>query len=49
MHVDAADLELELHSYERPLVASPFGAVKLVPGWDMIHVLRMQQRDLSLE
>ena len=28
LQADIADLELELHSYERPLAVSPFGTVE---------------------
>ena len=28
---DAADLDPDIHSYERPLAASPFGTIELIP------------------
>ena len=31
LHANAQDLELELHSYERPLAVSPFGTPEMVP------------------
>ena len=30
LHADAMDLELDLHSYERPLAVSPFGTPEMV-------------------
>ena len=33
LHADATDLELEMHSYERPLAVSPFGNPEPVPDW----------------
>ena len=35
---ETADLDLDLHSYDRPLVVSPFGTVEPVPDW-MTHML----------
>ena len=48
LHADAADLELDLHSYERPLAASPFGTVELVPDWDDTHAMSLRARPKSL-
>ena len=33
-----ADLDLDLHSYERPLAVSPFGTVEHVPDWVDTHM-----------
>ena len=33
LQAEAADLELALHSYERPLAVSAFGTPEPVPDW----------------
>ena len=33
LQAENADLELDLHSYERPLAVSPFGTIEHVPDW----------------
>ena len=40
---DAADLDLELHSYsyERPLAVSPFGTPELIPDWQDTHAMQV--------
>ena len=35
------DLELELHSHERPLAVSPFGTPELVPDWKDTHAMQL--------
>ena len=37
LQVEAVDLELALHSYERPLAVSPFGTPEPVPDWQDAH------------
>ena len=34
LQAECVDLELELHSYERPLAVSLFGTPEHVPDWD---------------
>ena len=40
LRADAMDLELELHSYERPLAVSPFGTPELVSNWQDTHAMK---------
>ena len=39
LQAETADLEFDLHSYERPLAASPFGTIEHVPDWDDTHAM----------
>ena len=39
-----ADLELALHSYERPLAVSPFGTPEHVPDWQDTLCARPQSQ-----
>ena len=39
LQAESADLELELHSYERPLAASPFGTPEHVLDWHETHAM----------
>ena len=41
LHADAMDLELDVHSHERPLAASPFGAPEMVPDWQDAHAMML--------
>ena len=42
LHADAMDLlELDLHSYERPLAVSPFGTPEVVPDWQDAHAMML--------
>ena len=41
LHADAMDLELDLHSYERPLAVSPFGTPEMVPDWQDTHAMML--------
>ena len=49
LHADAADFDLDLHSYERPLAAAPFGAVEHVPDWEDTRAMTTQARPKSRE
>ena len=40
--------DLDLHSYERPLAASPFGTIEPVPDWDDTHAMTVDARPKSL-
>ena len=42
LHADARDLELDLHSYERPLAVSPFGTPE--PDWQDAHAMSLSLR-----
>ena len=44
LHADAMDLELDLHSYERPLAVSPFGTPELAPDWQETHAMSLSLR-----
>ena len=44
LHADAVDLELDLHSYERPLAVSLFGTPELVPDWQDTHAMMLLGR-----
>ena len=39
LQAEASDLDLELHSYERPLAVSPFGTPEFVPDWQDTHAM----------
>ena len=41
LQAEAADLELALHSYERPLAVSPFGTPEPVPDWQDTHAMSL--------
>ena len=41
LHAEHADLDLEPHAYERPLVVSPFGAPEHVPEWIETHAMTL--------
>ena len=47
LQAEAADLELALHSYERPLAASPFGTQKQVRDWKDTHAMSLVMRPQS--
>ena len=47
LHAESADLELDLHSYERPLAASPFGTPEHVPDWQETHAMSLCMRPQS--
>ena len=47
LQAETADLELDLHSYERPLAVSPFGTIEHVPDWDDTHVMTLDARPQS--
>ena len=48
LHAEAKDLELELHSCERPLAVSPFGTPQLVPDWqDTVTVQEFPARTMD--
>ena len=42
LQAENVDLELDLHSYERPLAVSPFGNPEHVPDWDETHAMALQ-------
>ena len=44
---ETADLELDLHSYERPLAVSPFGTIEHVPDWGDTHAMALDERPQS--
>ena len=39
VHADATQLDLDLHTYERPLAVTPFGAREHVPDWQDSHAM----------
>ena len=39
VHADATNVDLELHTYERPLAVTPFGAQEHVPDWQDSHAM----------
>ena len=39
LQADAANLDLELQVYERPLAVTPFGAPEVVPDWQDTHAM----------
>ena len=41
LQAETADLELDLHSYGRPLAISPFGTIEHVPDWDDTHAMQL--------
>ena len=47
LQAEYADLELDLHSYERPLAVSPFGTLEHVPDWDDTHAVTLDARPQS--
>ena len=47
LQADNADLELDLHSYERPLAASPFATLERVPDWADTHAMTLDTRPQS--
>ena len=44
VQVEAVDLELALHSYERPLAVSPFATPEVVPDWQDTHAMSLSLR-----
>ena len=47
MRVSHLDLDLDIHSYERPLAASPFGTTEPVPDWEDTHAMALDARPKS--
>ena len=39
VHADATQLDLDLHTYERPLAVTPFGVQEHVPDWQDSHAM----------
>ena len=44
VQAEAVDLELALHSYERPSAVSPFGTPVVVPDWQDTHAMFLSLR-----
>ena len=44
LQADNTDLELDLHSYERPLAVSPCGTIEHVPDWNDTHEMSLEAR-----
>ena len=44
VQAEAVDLELALHSYERPLAVSLFGAPEVVPDWQDTHAMSLSRK-----
>ena len=47
LQTEAADLELDIRSYKRPLAVSPFGTVEPVPDWEDTHAMTLGARPQS--
>ena len=47
LQAESADLEIELHSYERPLAVSPFGTPEHVPDWHETRTMSLCTRPRS--
>ena len=42
LQADSADLDLDLHVYERPLAVTPFGTPEVIPEWQETQCMRLR-------